>query len=138
MRLYTFVNMYLSPIQHGIQTAHIVSDLFVKYSSNDLYYDAEYAQTYLYDWAENHKTIIVKNGGFSSNLIDIYDQISNQNVYPCAIFREEVDALNSAVTAVGIVLPADVYKIDTMLFRDGEELTTAQRMAELIAKYRLA
>jgi len=33
MRLYTFVNYYLSSIQQGIQTAHIVSEMS-NYSEN--------------------------------------------------------------------------------------------------------
>jgi hypothetical protein len=31
LRLYTFCNFYLSSIQQGIQSAHIVSELFVDY-----------------------------------------------------------------------------------------------------------
>lgn len=136
MRLYTFVNMYLSPIQHGIQTAHIVSDLFIKYASNDIYLDN--ARENLYDWAENHKTIIVKNGGFASNLINIYDQISNQNLYPCAIFREGSDELNSTVTAVGIVLPERVYSLSIEVGEDATNKSFDLHIANIISQYRLA
>lgn len=119
MRLYTFTNMYLSSIQQGIQPLHVLGDMFVKYSptwdeagnninptSNEVLYDM------LHDWAENHKTVICLNGGFSENLHNLISDFlsDNENPYPWASFREGQDSLESALTSVGIVLPEHLYQ----------------------------
>jgi len=107
-RLYTFNNMYLSPIQHGIQTAHVVSELFVKYDRDETTEE----QSMLFDWAENHKTLIVMNGGYAQNLRTVYAELENTfNPYPYAKFHEEEAALDGALTSVGIVVPARVYNL---------------------------
>ncbi len=105
MRLYTFVNYYLSPIQHGIQTAHVVSELSVKY------YNPSSHHYMLYDWAKNHKTIIVLNGGNQANLQEILLFLSDpDNQYPYTHFCEDEQSLNNALTCVGIVIPEYVYE----------------------------
>ncbi len=58
MKLYSFVNRYLIPIQKGIQTAHMVSEMFQENENNKL----------LLDWAQNHKTIIMLDGGLCDNM----------------------------------------------------------------------
>lgn len=128
-RLYTLVNMYLSPIQHGIQTAHIVSELFTNYEQIDIDDYARstgggpipeftisraHAANVLFEWGNEHKTIIVLNGGYQCVLEDTYDQfesLGNQLQLPHAKFREEAISLNSAMTAVGIVVPSSIYDI---------------------------
>lgn len=105
MRLYTFCNLYISPIQCGIQTAHVVHDLFVKY-----YDSVGEERGTLYNWAEDHKTIIVCNAGYSSELRSLIDLFHNKaNPYPWADFREGENALDGALTCVGIVLPEKIY-----------------------------
>lgn len=106
MRLYTFINMYLSSIQQGIQTAHIVHELFNKYLHNNV------ARPYelLYDWSENHKTIIVLNGGDAFDIDNLYHfLLKDENPYPFASFHESEDALWGVTTGVGIVLPESIY-----------------------------
>ena len=57
MRLYSFQNFYFAGIHAGIQTAHSVGEMAANY-------DASTSQGKMFlDWAKNHKTIIVKNGG---------------------------------------------------------------------------
>jgi hypothetical protein len=107
MRLYTFVNHYLSPIQHGIQTAHVVAEMFIKYGR---YTNSNQYQLYR-DWADNHKTIIVCNGGFASNIQTIVETFETQDIYPFAHFHEGVNELNGALTAVGIVVPEFIYSV---------------------------
>jgi hypothetical protein len=110
-RLYSFVNMYLSDIQRGIQTAHLVHELFTKKPN---YKHVEQIDV-LNEWAENHKTIIVLNGGYSDNLKDIRYQLDRwADVYqlPMAYFNEGEDAPNGALTCVGIILPSDIYDLD--------------------------
>lgn len=108
MRLYTFINMYLSSIQQGIQTAHIVSELFTKYD------DQDFCLEDIKEWAENHKTIIVLNGGYSSNIEELRTFFFEpENFYPWVEFRESYDALDNALTGIGIILPERIYTAAT-------------------------
>jgi len=105
MRLYTFINFYLSQIQQGIQTAHIVHELFNKYR-----FAPTPAALDLNDWSQNHKTIIVLNGGSD---IDI-EAISNElgladHPFPWAEFHEDA-GLGGVRTGTGVVLPPHVYE----------------------------
>ena len=97
MRLYTFTNMYLSQIQKGIQTAHIVGEL-AKNNNNDFK-----------EWASDHKTIIVLNGGYSSAISELQQEFSAKCAYSSACFWESEEALGGALTAFGIILPEQAY-----------------------------
>jgi hypothetical protein len=109
MRLYTFTNYYLSSLQKGLQSAHVVSELFSKY--NAPYKDVLVAD-YLWFWANDHRTIIIKDGGNHQNLMLIAKMLNKpQNPYPWALVREDGPSLNKAATAVGIVLPEKFYKL---------------------------
>jgi hypothetical protein len=141
MRLYTFVNMYLSSIQHGIQTAHVVSELYEKYRSIDVKKYGSLSRDNLYDWGRNHKTIIVLNGGFSDNLDDICHELSNQDLYPYAKFVEGKAELRGATTAVGIVLPKSVYDIGKLREEFGGTMkgcNVDECVYDIICKYKLA
>ena len=118
MRAYYFGNMYLSSIQQGIQAAHTTHELFLKYpKDNDGYLSDE--GRVLYDWAQNHKTMILLNGGYSGNLHVLIRQFDTpQNPYPWSFFKESEEALDGALTCVGIVLPEKIYETAKAL-RDG-------------------
>ena len=108
MRLYSMINMYLSPIQHGIQTAHVQNEMHLK-AHFDI--DPKPLQTYL-EWAKNHKTIIVCNGGNAASLLDFIGLFSDpQNPYLFSWFNEDEDSLNGALTCVGILLPEEIYGV---------------------------
>ena len=125
MRAYFFGNMYLSSIQQGIQAAHVVHELFVMYPSptpvlregQQIYLDTP-SKT-LYDWAIEHKTMILLNGGYSENLrrLETLFEDSNDN-YPWTVFHEGEDALDGALTCVGIVLPEKIYVTADMVRKD--------------------
>jgi hypothetical protein len=105
MRIYCFGNMYLSSIQQGIQATHVIAEMFVKYSSPDK--ESHYS---LHEWARSYKTIILLNGGHSSNIWSLIKFFSiPENPYPWTYFTESSDALDSAITSVGIVLPEKIY-----------------------------
>jgi hypothetical protein len=108
MRAYFFGNMYLSSIQQGIQAAHVLGEMFIKYTQPD---DMETEM--LHEWAKNHKTMILLNGGYSESIRDLYEFLkSSENPYPFADFHEGQDALDGALTSVGIVLPEKIYGFD--------------------------
>lgn len=109
LRLYTFVNFYLSSIQQGIQSAHVAVELFNEHKGK-----RGQATALLKDWAENHKTMIVLNGGMACDVSDGFEGMTSFDVsrYPFAAFYEEPGAIHhsrKAITAWGIVLPPEVY-----------------------------
>ncbi|QCQ59689.1 hydrolase [Rheinheimera phage Barba8S] len=102
MRAYFFQNFYLQGIHAGIQSQHTTAEMFVKYSDQPNYNNV------LFEWASKHKTTIVLNGGMQKDLLEIVNVLEDLP-YPFAYFREEQDALNGAVTNVGVILPEVVY-----------------------------
>lgn len=116
MRLYTFCNYYLSSLQQGLQTAHVVHELFNKYdvnqfssSTDESAYSLE-RELQLRDWSQNHKTIVILNGGNCQTLTDLVQFLhSMQNPFPYTGFCEDGESLNFALTCVGIVLPERIY-----------------------------
>ena len=120
--------MYLSRLQLGLQTAHVVSEMFTRYhrGCNDDEYDI------LQDWACNHKTIIILDGGYSESINQLTEFFeTHENPYPWAKFYEDPLALGGgvpnhetpevplgALTAVGIVLPERIYKTAELARKD--------------------
>jgi len=140
-RLYCFTNMYLSAIQKGIQTAHVVSDISQYKQMNNVYVE----------WASSDKTIVVLEGGNQKNLLSIALSIeefnndlhlNNLQQFPYALFREDEDSLNDAVTAVGIILPESVYSLAKSIREGVVPLETIpllqQRFYSVLAYSRLA
>lgn len=111
MRYYGFSNYYLSQIQIGIQNAHCAVDLIYKYQAHPSnLYHKQLANT-IQDWANNHKTMILLNGGNHSALDDLYGFFDDpRNPYPFHCFQEDKQSLNNATTCVGIILPEKIYE----------------------------
>lgn len=106
LRLYTFTNFYMSPIQHGIQSAHVVHELFLKYTGETHRRDT------LLDWAKNHKTMIVLSAGNLAGLEDMLDVIEPIGaLFPWSEFNEDQASLGGILTCVGIVLPSSVFDV---------------------------
>ena len=104
MRAYFFGNFYLSSIQQGIQAAHVVSEMSVKYSPG-LPPACDYEE-----WAHTHKTMILLNGGMAANLRELVACFDTKdNSYCWAFFCEEEAALEGSITSVGIILPDTIY-----------------------------
>jgi hypothetical protein len=113
MRAYFFGNMYLSSIQQGIQAAHVVHELFMKPHNEE-------GNMYLFEWATNHKTMILLNAGYSEEirrLVEFFD--TPENPFPWASFNEGQDALDGALTCVGIVIPERVYELASAMREHG-------------------
>lgn len=123
LRAYFFNNMYLQGIHAGIQTQHCTTEIFNKYYKYTLsQYQSEQSLT-LNNWATNHKTTIVLNGGYASNLrylIEIFNDTDNP--YPFGYFCESEEALEDCITSVGIILPKKVFEgskyVTTSLIKD--------------------
>ena len=110
MRCYHLCNMYLSSIQQGVQSAHAQMELFVKYQEDST------KKSILFDWAENHKTMIVLNGGFLSDMKESINFFrENDNPNPFAVFHESEEALGGILTNIAIVLPEKIYKTSELI-----------------------
>ena len=143
MRLYTFVNgLYMRPIQFGIQSAHTIADMFVKYTVPDDGPFKPLAQ--LYDWAENHKTMVILSAVNHAGLVDAYDFVDTpDNPYPYGKFHEDNQSLGGIITCVGIVVPEKIYTAssDLRYNRGGEYdpntqiLKVVQRNEQLVHQW---
>lgn len=106
-RLYTFVNhVYMSPIQWGIQTAHVVSALSVKYCAGTPEYRKYFA------WAVCEPTILVCRGGnvgMLKALHEVLTPLADALNLPYTKFHEDQDSLGGALTSVGILVPELLY-----------------------------
>ena len=126
----------MSSIQHGIQTAHVVAEMFVKYGwspsgqPNQTPFDVSKFDQ-LIRWAKDHKTVIVLNGGDADDLIDLRAFLdSPDNPYPHAFFEESPGAMNGCLTSVGIVLPERMYDKESTLVGKACA-STPEQLAEL-------
>lgn len=95
MIFYSFVNMYLSGVQIGIQTAHAVAEIGMTGSADFI------------TWANDHKTIVCLNGGDHNSLKEMYETFQK---FGCMARSFEEPGLNNAVTAVGVLIPEKIYK----------------------------
>jgi hypothetical protein len=113
-RLYTFGNFYLSSIQQGIQAAHALGEMAIKYPVTCY----EGSTTVFHEWLNNHKTMICKNGGAEAQLQEIKQWLlSADGVYlPWGFFHEEEPALNNALTCVAIVVPDRIWDTGVKLY----------------------
>ena len=134
LRAYFFQNMYLTGVQAGIQSQHTTVEMFLKYD----YHPGPGAM--LYDWACNHKTTIVLNGGHTSDLWRIHGLLKDKdNPYPWAHFCESEEALQGCITNVGIILPGRVYDYKNQLIEKlGFGLTDWEvELVEVMSKCKL-
>ena len=109
MRAYFFGNMYLSSIQQGIQAAHVTAEMFCQWGGDRT----------LQEWADDHKTMILLNGGYLETMEDLWGFINEgDHDYPYAKFHEGLDSLGGVLTSVGIVLPEKIYLTAAAMRRD--------------------
>lgn len=112
MRAYFFVNSALSGIQKGIQVAHCVAEM----ARNQARGEGGFV-----DWADNHKTIIVLEGGFHQSLREIrfaftmgfdYKETGTreESPFPWAAFTEDEETMNGMMTCIGIIVPERIYE----------------------------
>lgn len=137
LRCYHFGNMYMSSIQQGIQAAHAQMAMFVKYDKAEavnLENIPEYAPTVdeqlfidstkmLYNWGENHQTMICLNGGYLENMKAIAAHLTHSdNPFPWSTFHESQEAMGGMLTNIAIVLPDYIYDTASWLRNPRNEL----------------
>lgn len=145
MRLYTLTNFMLSSIQQGIQSAHLIHELFVKYQN---YSTSSLQHRWLWDWAKNHKTLIILNGGNVSDLQNtflMFRRLCDVTNYPFTSFFEDEQSLNNTLTCVGVILPAPIYSAAESYRKETDKKSVLepfsqeeQEIIEFISMQRLA
>lgn len=110
-RLYSFVNaLYMKEIQWGIQTAHVIPEIYTKYTCHEGAPSLEHG--IIGDWASRDKTIIILNGGIYEDLRKIralFTEVNADLRLPWAYFEEDQQSLGGILTAVGIIVPEYIY-----------------------------
>ena len=99
MRAYFFGNMYLSSIQQGIQAAHVTAELFCQYDGEEVYDGIQTPTGVLTEWANDHKTMILLNGGYLETMEDLWYFLdyTTDKPYPYAKFHEGLDSLGGVL-----------------------------------------
>lgn len=132
MRAYFFGNMYLSSIQQGIQAAHVLAEMYNKYDNTG---SQEFS--ILDTWARDHKTIVLLNAGYSEEIHNLVAFFATEvdgkeaNPFPFAWFKEGKDALDSALTCAGIILPEEIYNASRAL-REGPKGDPMQLLTQAV------
>lgn len=118
MRFYGFGNYYLSSLQQGLQSAHVVGDLAAASVSKGKV--TKKGKTY-FKWADKHKTMVLLNGGNSASLQSLFEKFQefeeNGMKLPFAKFHEDEQSLGCALTYVGIVVKRRYYEAAAELRR---------------------
>lgn len=121
MKAYTFVHSYVCGIQVGIQAGHALVELMNQ--------DEDPGQPHTSQWASHHKTFVWLDGGGSSSMLDLVDNIADSRLV-FASFRESEmmsnpdDPLDDGMlTAVSVVLPTEYCDIADSIRMDRLRLT---------------
>jgi hypothetical protein len=108
LRLYSFVNFYLSDIQKGIQTGHMAVDIVREYVPDEPETVSQNHLNMVADWADNHKTFIVLNGG-NNLMLDNAAAVCANSGLPWTTFYEDEESLGGLRTCVGVLVPETYF-----------------------------
>lgn len=126
-KLYTFVNTtYMRPIQFGIQSAHLLGALVLKYMmyggptpNPEMYVAGMRLRKYL----EHPEPFIeVRDGRYLQHMVELHDQlqhISSILGLPETVFYESDVALGGIMTCVGFVAPTSYTDKEQYTNKDG-------------------
>lgn len=115
-RLYTFVaNHYLSPLQCGLQTAHVVGELSRQIWGKDHRPFKAYTE-----WAGLDKTIIICAASNHRGVMSAWTRLVGLAKvipgvpYPVALFCEDEQSMNNMATACGIIVSDRIYNANVI------------------------
>lgn len=110
-RLYAFVNnLYMSPIQWGIQTAHCVSSLMAEYFQRQSELPNRFDA--VMEWAVGSPTIIVCQGTNVAGLTALNDTLgplADKLDLAWTRFHEDEESLGGVITSVAVLVPETLY-----------------------------
>ena len=139
LRLYSFVNFYMSSIQQGVQTGHAAVDLVRKYTKQQPLlgpsglHPAVSAthRRMVENWADNHKTFIVLNGGNADGIRSARDIIASNGDFPWVAFCEDNQSLDGMMTCVSVILPENIFSAKPAEVNGGYEYHLRRTAGEL-------
>lgn len=126
--MYFFVMYNLSGIQKGIQAGHAA----VEYSRLADVYETH---TQYFEFADEHKTFIVLDGGGSGDMITRSLELDNLGI-PHACFHEP--DLNGSLSAIAFILPKEVYDIDLNIVEGDDDYLKRYAVKSYISMFKLA
>lgn len=114
LRMFSFNSMYMNGIHNGIQAGHSWVDMSVKYHPQQDRMNVGTCKMY-WEWAREHKTVVVYNGGDERGLLDIIRICGaidkSRAPLPWVEFREPALCYaHPVLTSVSIVVPARMFK----------------------------
>lgn len=114
LRMYGLVPYNISPIQQGIQFGHAVVEYAQKYKNNDTYND----------WADNHKTFIILNGGTTNKKNSLEDGLpfGTMNQHLLTLHENGIDLATFQEPDLGDQLTAIVFIVDERVFNKKDYL----------------
>ena len=101
-RLYAFHNWRVAGQAPGIQTAHSIAEMSIKYP-----HDSEQYMMY-WDWVQNGKTIVILNGGDAVGVQSVIELLETIDL-PHSSFREDA-GLNFCLTNAAVVVPEYIWR----------------------------
>lgn len=125
LRMYFFVMYNLSGIQKGIQAGHAAVEYSLKYGKTKHYKD----------FATNHKTFILLDGGGSEDMKSRMIELEYFKVDHAPFYEPD---LNNSLSAIAFIVPENIYgmKIETM--GDLLFVTRNEEYARYLKSFRLA
>ena len=105
IRGYIFINSRMSYSDRAVQSTHAGVELYHRNKDDGL----------CAEWAENHKTLILLDGGGHSDMVNSYTEFSrlcNKLQLPHAKFYEDYETMNCMFTAFGGIVPSTIYDMD--------------------------
>lgn len=112
-RMYGIVPYNISEIQKGIQFGHAVVEYTLKYFKDDNFQD----------WAKNHKTFIILNGGTTNNGEEPHKHVVRDDQYVGSMQKLELELKKNKVKVASFFEPdlndtltAVVFLVDERVF----------------------
>lgn len=136
MRLYTYNHLWLSSLQKGLQSGHVAVEIMIGFEKDST------KGKIAFDWAKNHKTMMLMNGGNTQMLEETYDffkKLEKEGMcLPFAKFYEDRESLNGCITSVGIVVTEEIYELLEHEQSENEVENWKQELATYIKKSQFA
>jgi hypothetical protein len=105
LRMYFFVMYNLSGIQKGIQAGHAAIEYQLKHGKTKQYKD----------FAMNHKTFIVLDGGGSNDMLARELELESLKIKFASFIEPD---LNNSVSAIAFIVPEHIYSKDVKGLED--------------------
>lgn len=109
LRMYSLVMYNLSPIQQGIQAYHATIEAVNNFGNPNTINEEQFK-----DWAQNHKTVIILNGGTSSTMNNHHQILWSEQIGHN--YFNEPD-LNNSMSAISFIVDERVFNKEKYPYR---------------------